>query len=264
MAEAEQQQPKRGIIETADLANNLVNRYVVAPYVGFGLAGFVFSIKESDEINLESDITDHYVEDNSAVQDHIALKPIRIKLRGYVGELVVSKEAERNKLQEFGEKLTQISGYVSTITDTAKQLKSVANQNLKTTTDYLDAGIKGGKSIYDAYKTLNPPDTEQARAFNFFESLWKGRMIVSLETPFKYYPSLAIETITAIQKNEMITDFSVTLKEWRAVETQLVEFNEEKYQGRLQGQVSEVQNNGKAQGVKKEFSSFSYKVLFGG
>jgi hypothetical protein len=51
------------------------------------IAGFIFDIEGTTQHNLISDITDHYVEDNTAIQDHIALKPLTITLKNYHGEV---------------------------------------------------------------------------------------------------------------------------------------------------------------------------------
>ena len=53
-----------------------------------GVAGFLFDIEGEDVFELRSDITDHYIEDNTTVQDQWGRLPERITLNGYVGELV--------------------------------------------------------------------------------------------------------------------------------------------------------------------------------
>lgn len=53
-----------------------------------GIAGFLFDIPEEDQIALRSDITDHFLEDNTSVVDQIALKPEEVSVRGLVAELV--------------------------------------------------------------------------------------------------------------------------------------------------------------------------------
>lgn len=55
-----------------------------------GIAGFLFDIPEDEWVELASVITDHYVENNTAVQDNIALEPERVTVRGLVAELVMS------------------------------------------------------------------------------------------------------------------------------------------------------------------------------
>lgn len=52
-----------------------------------GIAGFLFDVDLNQRAELTSDITDHYVEANTAIQDHIALRPETVVLRGLVAEL---------------------------------------------------------------------------------------------------------------------------------------------------------------------------------
>lgn len=52
-----------------------------------GIAGFLFDIRGEEVAELISEITDHYVEDNTAIQDQVALKPEMITVRGLVAEL---------------------------------------------------------------------------------------------------------------------------------------------------------------------------------
>jgi len=75
------------VINSAEFTNELLNKFVVKTASSFGISGFVFDIREDENITLKADITDHFVEDNSTIQDHISLKPIKISLRGFVGDL---------------------------------------------------------------------------------------------------------------------------------------------------------------------------------
>lgn len=52
-----------------------------------GIAGFLFDIRGEESAEVSSEITDHYVEDNTAIQDQVALKPEIITVRGMVAEL---------------------------------------------------------------------------------------------------------------------------------------------------------------------------------
>ena len=53
-----------------------------------GVAGFIFDIEDENSSDLESDITDYYVETNIAVQDMIALRPETVTVTAQVAELV--------------------------------------------------------------------------------------------------------------------------------------------------------------------------------
>ena len=53
-----------------------------------------FTYLTEENVSMQADITDNFVETNYAIQDHIALKPRTIKLRGLVGEISFKKPAE--------------------------------------------------------------------------------------------------------------------------------------------------------------------------
>lgn len=74
--------------DVAAQVSTLQNKAIVRPdNPPRGIAGFLFDIRQEETIELNSDITDHYVEDNTAIQDQVALKPEMITLRGLVAEL---------------------------------------------------------------------------------------------------------------------------------------------------------------------------------
>lgn len=56
-----------------------------------GIAGFLFNIEEENAVSLQSQISQHYVEDNTTVADQIALAPREYTVRGLVAELVNTK-----------------------------------------------------------------------------------------------------------------------------------------------------------------------------
>ena len=69
-------------LNAADTTSELVGKYVVSPVVNLGIGGLAFDIFEEHKVELQSDITDHYVEDNTAIQDQIANRPLKFTLRG--------------------------------------------------------------------------------------------------------------------------------------------------------------------------------------
>ena len=57
-----------------------LKKYVVMPRGEYGVDGFIFDIYGDETVNLTAEITDHTIEDNSQIQDHITLKPKKIRL----------------------------------------------------------------------------------------------------------------------------------------------------------------------------------------
>lgn len=58
---------------------------------------YLFTYLSDETLSVEADITDNWVETNYSVQDHIALKPRIIRLRGFVGETVYKGSNDFNK-----------------------------------------------------------------------------------------------------------------------------------------------------------------------
>ena len=73
--------------------------------------GLAFDYTGEVKIESTSDITDHYMEDNTPTQDHIALAPRRVTLKGIVGELVA------------GPRPTGVSGVLNNIQNSFEKMK---------------------------------------------------------------------------------------------------------------------------------------------
>lgn len=250
-------------LNQADTANQLVNKYVVSPVVGLGIAGFAFDIFEEHKVELISDITDHFVEDNSAIQDHIANKPLKFTLRGFVGEVIEEKAEPKSDIQELTEKLTTINSYIPAITGAARQVNDlIKNRNTNSTAENVSDAVGTGVDLFKTFKELNPPDSRQAKAYNFFKALRDAKQLLGVDTPFGFVRDMAIENLTAVQSdNAYITDFAVTLKQIRTAKTQLVDFDKTQYQGRANNQKAEEADQGKAEGVKVRSASLLKTIV---
>lgn len=209
-----------------------------------GIAGFVFDIKDAEEINLESDITDHYTEANVPVQDNIVNRPVRVTLRGTVGEHVYNPpksestwESIKGKIQNTTEKLTIIGSYLPAISQFSQQVFD----SLKSNNYSADTVLDVGSAAFDLYNSINIPQNNQSHAFMFFEALWQARQTFSIQTPYRYYANMAIESIKAVQSGETRdnTDFEITFKQIRKVTANLSRSKEKSLFGRLKEQASD-------------------------
>lgn len=226
------------------------NKYIVRPFLDFGLAGFVFDVEGDVSIEQKADITDHYIEDNSAIQDHMAVRPISVKLTNYIGEVAGQRKNEvATTTADVIQKLSILNEYLPEVTGAVSQLRN----NIDNGFSSFDDAVDDTSDIWRLVKDLNPTASEQQKAYLFFNSLMEKRILVSLQTPYAFFTEMAIENITSKQNedNEQITDFSITLKKIRKASTQTVAFDASKYQGRLKQQASNVVNKGKANGDKQ-------------
>lgn len=200
-----------------------LKQYVVAPLNAFGLGGFVFDVEGDTTINLSTEITDHYLEDNSSVQDHIAIRPKRVILRRYVGELVDTQDQGgiQSTVQSTVQKLTALSSFLPVLSKGAEQIFSlkasditfnklkdtISSQTVNQLTDYYSFG----KNL------LGAQNSRQQQAYLYLKSLMEQRILVSLQTPFEFINNMAIESIVGIQPegSAYISDFTIVLKQIR-------------------------------------------------
>jgi hypothetical protein len=211
------------ILTTVSQLTASFNQYIVSPLQAFGVGGFVFDIEGDANINLTNDITDHWLEDNSAVQDHAANKPKRVVLRNYIGELVYNpNNSPGNKLAKLAQKLTTISGFLPQLAAAAVQAKgvldSVATGNLS-----FPQALGSAANIWGLIKNVaGVIPNRQQQGYMYFKALRDNKTIVSLQTPFEFVSNMMVESVVAFQAEESkyISTFTVTLKEIRTVSTQ--------------------------------------------
>jgi hypothetical protein len=221
--------------QIAAQASTLGNLVLVSPEVDAGIqansaaAGiqrppkFLFHYWGEQSVSLESEITDHYTEENSALQDHIALKPETITGVGYIGELNNVTPEALQPLRTAAEKLTIISAYTPGLSvaafqayETAFQAYQVAKLAGQVATSAWSAlssssaPADGGDGVASFGKVQNL----QQQAFQMFYAYRKQRRLFSVQTPWAVFRNCAIMRLKAVQDPEttLITSFEITFK----------------------------------------------------
>lgn len=220
-----------------------------------GIAGFKFHIPNSEQIKLQSDITDHYTDINSAVQDHIARKPVRITLNGYQGEYYYTVHPIENMISKIAPVLTLVEVFkpkISAVTEKIKQkqvessLNKLNNGDKKAAEDYRNTFAAKEFNAVDLFKTflnLYKFKSAQTRAFFYFEALWQSELVFTIETSWKIFNNMIIEDITALRDNNAdITDFTVTFKQVGITTSKSESLKD--VAGRLQAQAAQVTKKG--------------------
>lgn len=208
-------QPFNSLTNLVDLASTAGHMFVVAPE-DIKSEVYLFDTRGEEEANLESDITDNWVEDNTTMQDHIGLKPITITLSGYVGELT-------NKLPKvFPEEFNNIPEQLSGISAFMPQLTSQTQYILNRAEEVYGVYEKANRTvsrIEDKLKGVEVPKdvTNQQAVFNKFYQNWQSRGLYTVYTPFGVFDSMAILSLNARQDEDTtyISEFRVTFKQIR-------------------------------------------------
>jgi len=197
---------------------------------------FVFNYEGEQTVTIESDITDHYVEDNTAVQDQIALKPVVITSQGFIAELNdIPPNSAFVAAQTIANKLQSVSGYLPSISVTAliayneavfayNNAVSLANSvgSLVSAVGNIASGSTGQTVLNGSgTTTFQPNQNQQQTAFQTFYSYWVNRVLFDVQTPYAVFTNMAIKSVRAIQGEDtrVISTFEVTFKQIRTVST---------------------------------------------
>ena len=214
------------ISSVQNYVNGVAGKYVLNPKGMKGIAGFVFDYEGDDEIVLESDITDHFAENNSSVQDHIALKPYRITLRGFVSELILPGTGTGlfGALTTLQQTIGTIPAYAGKYTPQALQtLTKSASGAVNSVTNYANTAamyLNQAKNVAALFGGSTGAPTKQQQAFVALASLRDQRQIFNVLTPWTLLKGMAIETLVFMQprQSKSISDISVTMKQMRFVD----------------------------------------------
>ena len=204
----------------------------------------LFHYEGENTITLESDITDHYIEDNTAIQDQIALRPELITTHGFIGELNDVVPPVLEPLKFVADKLTVIEAYTPSLSTTALIAYNTAFQ-------LYQVALEAENSVVAAWDTITGntegSQNKQQKMFQQFYGYWKKRNLFTVQTPWAIFQNMAIKTLRAIQDADtrVITDFDVTFKQMRFASTQLsTPAKSLNFQGRLTNQAASVVNMG--------------------
>lgn len=259
------------IMDSGSFINDLSSRYVLKPLGAKGIAGFVFDINDETRIDLKAQITDHFIEDNTTIQDHIAINPEIITLRGFVGEVVFAPTGVVNNIGDLAvsafaefvdKKLTNVAAFLPQFNESVVQdATNSVNADIQATNDITEAANRLENIVEIALRST-VADSRQQRAYMILKSLWRTRQIFTVQTPYEYFRTCAIQSIAVMQDAETntITDFTVTLKKLNFTELSFVALNDQEFSGRTAQQRSGVVKKGKTKGEERE-SSFLFQLL---
>ena len=225
----------------------------------------LFHYEGEQTVALESDITDHYIEDNTAIQDQIALRPEQITTHGFIGELNDIAPPALQLLQAAADKLVVIDAYTPVLSETAliayneaflayqvannavqsavAAWSSVTGQNGE---NVIGANGLSAGSFNSATGAISGNQTKQQIAFQQFYGYWRNRTLFTVQTPWAVFQNMAILRIRAIQdeKTNVITDFELTFKMIRTAQTATTPGLAPILQGRLSSQAAGTTNLG--------------------
>lgn len=247
-------------VKPAELAKTLMKQSVnvgeaIVNILGnTGIAGFKFHINQSEQINMENDVTDHYIDTGSAVQDHIARRPITITVSGFQGEYYYTIHPIENMISKVVPVLSLVKQFLPKLSAVTTRIKARKNElpsitvsedgtSTKTYQNSLLDKDFSGIDLFQLFQDIYKLKSAQTRAFLFFEALWRSEALFSVETTWKRYDNMIIQKITPLRDNNAdITDFSITFKQISITYSKVESIKD--VAGRLKAQAAQTTKKG--------------------
>lgn len=202
----------------------------------------IFDYEGEQSVELKSDITDHWAEDNLTLQNQIALRPIRINTRGFIGELTNRPpNAVLAALQVAANKLTLVPGMTPALSPQALNAYNQAAFAYQTGVNAANAavtafstltsGLQGtGEAVVSNQGITNTSSlnafgvgtqSRQQIYFQQFYGYWFNRTLFTVQTPWAVFTNMVIETLRPQQDEDTntVTTFEVTFKQLRFATT---------------------------------------------
>lgn len=200
----------------------------------------LFNYEGEQSLVLASDITDHFTEDNTALQDQIALKPIVINTHGFIGELNNVPPIGLAQLQIAANTLTTVGSFIPGLSSTAQLAYDMAFSAYQLAASAANSGVAAVSSIAGGAS-----QNQQQTYFQLFYGYWQTRTLFTVQTPWAIFQNMAILNCRPVQDSEtrMITDFEVSFKQIQIASSQTTS-GAKQTQGRASTQQAAAQNNG--------------------
>ena len=252
------------------------DKYILGPVGAKGINGFVFDYEGATTISHNATITDHWAEDNTVINDHIAISPVKITLHGYVGEQSINTSggvngafaALQSKLGTLTPYLNQystqmqskLSKALSKSQDTMNKLNRTVSQVGNALTLVNNVGLGGLPGLL----SKSDPSKKQLNAYTQLVGFFKTKTIFTLTTPYGPFDNMAIESLIFTQDAETsaITDISVTLKQLQFAQVTYEAYNPQIFALRSGAERQRIKDLGDEKKKNKDPSA-AYIGMFG-
>jgi hypothetical protein len=207
----------------SNFVDNMVAKFKLKPKDAVGINGFVFDFEGEDTVVETAEITDHYSETNQSIQDHVAIKPEKIILRGFVSELTYTPPGGLlGTIDILQDKLTVVNAYLGKYTPGAVAKVQAAITKVQNVANDINQTISRVQNVAGLFQKANPAVTKQQMAYAQLYSMMVTKQIFSVETPYDFHPNMVIESLNFLQDETTKTwsDIIVTLKQMRFVNTE--------------------------------------------
>jgi hypothetical protein len=216
-----------------------------------GVSGWVFDIPTGENFTSKTNISKHYTENGSVINDHAINEPDEITLTGLIGELVYRKpQGVEGALNSMASRLGTVNAYLGPFTQGMTQKAAEMATQAAYVLNQAKSIAKRAGNIVDFFKGEEATLTLQQKAFFEIQALQKTHQIVWVLTPWNIHYNMLISAVTLSQDESSndYTNFSVTLQEMRFTNIETTTFDEGNYKSAIDIQKPPVEDSGKVAG----------------
>lgn len=208
----------------------------------------------TQSMEISSDVTEYYVEDNSFYQDNISFKPKTYTIQGEVCELAwYNKDIPQTQIGFVNQKLMPIAEFTP--------LRSAVGRQIMDKVTKVQQLVEQVDNLWSRLSRLNPNANKQQTAYLYLQNIAETRQPISVNTPWTVLPSVVLTNVRMSQPERTYdrTQISLTFKEFRTTYLGLTSFNKENYLSRAEQTLAPF----KEQGVTTGRESVLYNIKEG-
>lgn len=222
------------------------------------VVGYYFDIITEHSLNLNTQITDNWLENNTVINDHIANQPLTITLRGLKGELYYVPNTQtkdylldkinNSKAGAIFNKLSNIPALYPPIDNYTQAAVNIQQ--------YVDASISRYVKLVTKFFNNNY-ESEIRAIYQRFNQMRELKAPFEVETPYATFKNMYIQSLVLRQGNQLhVSDVEVTFKQVNFTDTLTTKTDEKVLAWCNDMQRAEVENHGNVQG-----NSIAYNTL---
>ena len=248
-----------------------INEYFIIGDTAEGVIDLKLDIVGDESLTADCDVTDHYVETNTARQDQISLKPKEYSISGEVGELVwYQKDSASQVVGQVAQKLEGLISFLPLRSKSFNQMKSKAMKAAQ----WVDTASNAVSQLSNLYnkvigydednKEITRSITHQMQAYQKLTDYRDNRKVVSIETPWGILENYVITSLKFSQSRSTKdkSQISITFKEFRTVSIgNYVKFDPNKYQGDAAFENQPKIDNGTTSGTDASLPSYDFEDM---
>lgn len=202
-------------------------------------AALLFDFEGENTATVKSSVTDHYTENNKAIQNNVATAPTVITTQGFIGELNNIAPKELSLLKTAADKLTTIGAYAPGLSVTALIAYQQAFFLYQVGKNVVDNAVSSWSSITgkgDGQTVISSDRIVEGRNQNrqqtYYQQFYgyqQKAQLFTVQTPWAVFKDMIIESMNAVQDAEtkVITEFSLTFKQIRFAQVKFTNSDEQ-------------------------------------